>query len=354
VTVLLGGASSGAPWRISPLACLCAILCTVACTRRPADRVAFDVDAAPDIRSATSDAAPEQRPGATAFEGVMPSHAPAARPYDLDADHAPAAPPYDVKADLSARSAKARSELGQGAALDIEEDVFLFAATRRDRTFEASIQLARKAFDAFFNGRFARRPARAVTVYLLAAKGPYDTFCKQHLGSECAAEFGFYERGLREIVANLGPGITTLTHELVHPIVQSDFPDAPEWINEGLGALFEMPVLPHPGEIHGAKNWRYPRLRAALTSKAERASTRLDALFAMTGATFRDSEADLHFAMARYACQWLDARGQLWPFYAAWRDNVLDDPTGEKAFVRVVGTAPAQANEEWVRWVLGL
>ncbi len=115
-----------------------------------------------------------------------------------------------------------------------------------------------------------------------------------------------------------------------------------------------MPVFPRPGEIHGAVNWRLPRLRAALASKTERASVTLDALFAMTTATFRGPDEDLHTAMARYFCQWLDGRGALWPFYQAWRDGVASDPTGEKAFARVTGTTPAEATGAWIAWVLGL
>ena len=44
------------------------------------------------------------------------------------------------------------------------------------------------------------------------------------------------------------PWADTITHELVHPIVESDFPRAPTWIDEGLASLFEAPVLPRPGE----------------------------------------------------------------------------------------------------------
>jgi hypothetical protein len=74
----------------------------------------------------------------------------------------------------------------------------------------------------------------------------------------------------------------------------------------------------------------------------------------MTRADFHAGDENLHYAMARYVCQWLDARGQLWPFYHAWRDGVTDDPAGEKAFARAVGMTPAQANESWVKWVRGM
>jgi hypothetical protein len=158
-----------------------------------------------------------------------------------------------------------------------------------------------------------------------------------------------------------GPGIGTLTHEMVHPLVEADFPKAPTWIDEGIASLFEAPVLPRDGEIHGAKNWRLPRLLAAMratkpaaggaTRLEARLDARLDVLFGMSDATFRDDDETLHYAMARYACQWLDQRGKLWAFYRAWRDGIDTDPTGEHAFVAAMGQTPAEANETWQAWV---
>jgi hypothetical protein len=140
----------------------------------------------------------------------------------------------------------------------------------------------------------------------------------------------------------------------VHPLVETDFPRAPTWLNEGIASVFEAPSIPRPGEIHGVKNWRHPRLARALRSKDERAAARLDALFGMPDETFRDDDEDLHYAMARYACQWLDDRGLLWRFYQRWRDHVADDPTGAASFEAVVGSTPAGADAAWRRWVLAL
>ena len=70
----------------------------------------------------------------------------------------------------------------------------------------------------------------------------------------------------------------------------------------------------------------------------------------MSDAAFGKDEL-LHYAMARYACQWLDERDKLWAFYHAFRDGIADDPTGEEAFTAVVGKAPKDANEQWVTWV---
>jgi len=193
-----------------------------------------------------------------------------------------------------------------------------------------------------------------VGVYLFATSDTYQAYCRAHLGGECPSVFGVYHPDVRRIVMNAGPGLGTLTHELVHPIVETDFPKAPIWINEGLASLFEAPVMPRPLEIHGAKNWRWPRLITGFGTPAEKDSAKVDALFGMSDATFRDDLEKLHYATARYLCQWLDGKGLLWPFYRTWRDHVDTDPTGEKTFTQVVGMTPAQANLPWTAWVKAL
>jgi hypothetical protein len=269
--------------------------------------------------------------------------------------------PYDLEADIRDRTERAHAELGDSAPVRVEAGVFVLVGPRPGRFFDASVKLAHDALQAYFHGRFARPPARAVTVFVFPKEAPYRTFCRQHLaasrwgGAEhCDTALGFYAGVSREIFANLEPGLTTLTHELVHPIVESDFPEAPAWLNEGLGALYEMPVFPRAGEVHGGKNWRLPGLRATLAATRTHDATQLGALFAMSSDDFRTGNVNLHYAVARYLCQWLDAREQLWPFYRAWRDGFLDDPTGETTFARVTGGTPADAQAAWEAWVRGL
>jgi hypothetical protein len=184
-----------------------------------------------------------------------------------------------------------------------------------------------------------------VAVYLFPSAAPYQAYCKEHMGSACLSKYGSYHPDRRLIVMNAGLGLGTLTHELVHPIVETDFPNAPIWINEGIASLFEAPVLIGPGEITGTKNWRLPRLMGSL------ASVRLDSLFGMDDATFRNASEDLHYATARYLCQWLDERGWLFPFYQRWRDNAAGDPTGTQAFQAITGLTPAKAHDPWVAWL---
>jgi hypothetical protein len=212
----------------------------------------------------------------------------------------------------------------------------------------------RRALAIYETSFFARLPDRGVTVYVFGSKSTFRPFCLRRQRIDCDDDLAYYSRYGREIAVNVGPGPTTITHEIIHPLVQTDFPRAPLWFDEGLGALFEQPVFSPPGEIHGAKNWRYERLAQALASPAERRKVRLEALFSMNPEPFIALPQSLVYAMARYACQWLDERGQLWPFYRAWRDGVSSDVRGDKAFASVVGKTPAEANDEWVGWVEGL
>jgi hypothetical protein len=260
-------------------------------------------------------------------------------------------PPYDLAGDRKRVEATAREELGD-VSIQTAQDVFVLVAAPgwNASALASSVELTTRAIDAYFNGRFDKKPDKAIGVYLFPEAKSYQAYCRAKLGGECDSPFGMYHPNIRRIVMNAGPGLGTLTHELVHPIVESDFPRAPTWINEGIASLYEAPVIPRTGEIHGVKNWRWPKVIAGVNAGA----ARVDALFGMSDATFRGPEEKMHYANARYVCQWLDQRGLLWPFYRAWRDSYESDPTGEKAFFRVTSQTPAQANAAWTAWVKAL
>ncbi len=262
-------------------------------------------------------------------------------------------PVYDLAADLELRENAAKDEVGKAVHTEVTHGVFLFITPRRG-ALAGAVSVANRALDAYFNGRFTTPPKRAISVFLFPNATSYQAWCTRHWKEPCDSPYGFYLARERSIIMNVGPGIGTLTHELVHPLVEADFPEAPDWINEGIASLFERFLLSRPGEIHGAKNWRHPRLILAWRSKTERDEARLPALFGMSDETFRDKKEDLHYAMARYLCQWLDAHGWLWPFYQKWRDSFASDPTGSQAFTSVVGKTPEAAHEQWQRWVRAL
>jgi hypothetical protein len=262
-----------------------------------------------------------------------------------------ATPTYDLSADVAARAAEAKRELGDRTSIRAVQDVFVLITPPGQANSNATGTLTQQVLQAYFNGRFDKRPARAVSVYLFQDAKSYEAYCRKRWAAPCGTPFGFYRPDERRIVMNVGPGIGTLTHELVHPIVQTDFPGAPEWINEGIASLFEALTMPTPGQIHGVKNWRHPRLLRALRSAKERDRASLAALFKLDDQAFRNDDEDLHYATARYLCQWLDQQGKLWPFYQRFRDHRDSDPSGEQSFAAVVGKTPAEADAEWASWV---
>ncbi len=274
--------------------------------------------------------------------------APAAAPVQVSEP-----PPYDLDADRERRIKAAKAELGARTQTRIVSDIFVVIGPPgwQGQQFEQSVALMRSAMAGYMNGRFGKKPTEAISVYLFPTAAPYEGFCKTKYNAPCIAHFGFYQPGDRYMVMNIGLGAGTLTHEIVHPLFETDFPKGPTWLNEGIASVFEQPILGKPGEIHGGKNWRLPRLRQALTTK-ERDKARLDVLFGMSDETFRGEAEDLHYAQARYVCQWLDEKGKLWPFYQKWRDNFANDPTGEKSFEEVMGMKPAEAHAAWAKWAL--
>lgn len=261
-------------------------------------------------------------------------------------------PPYDLDDDMADRRAKLKAEVGKGTTFEVVESVFLIASPNGN--VGQAVVVSKAAIEAYFNGRFAKRPEKAITVLLFDKAAPYDKWCTTTWGKPCGTPFGFYAADVRTVVMNVGPGIGTLTHELVHPIVESDFPGAPDWINEGIASLFEAFSLPKKGEIHGNKNFRHPGLLSALRSKKGREWANLPNLFAMSDKTFRGAREGLNYSIARYFCMWMDGQKKLWPFYQRWRDTAATDPTGEKAFVAAMGKTPAELDAAWSAWVQAL
>lgn len=265
-----------------------------------------------------------------------------------------AAMAYDLEGDRNARTKLAKEELGPRIPLMYVAPIFVVAGGggHSQASLAADASLIDRALVAYLNGRFAKGPEQAISVYLFPDPSTYHAYCQKHYGAQCISRFGFYEPSERKMVMNGAGG--TLTHELVHPMVEADFPRAPIWLNEGIASLFEQPIIPRAGEIHGGKNWRLPRLLAGISTKAEQSEARLDALFAMSDTGFRNAREDLHYALARYVCQWLDGQNKLWDFYHQFRDHFDDDPSGRKAFETVVGMPTEQAAPLWQRWVHSL
>ena len=127
------------------------------------------------------------------------------------------------------------------------------------------------------------------------------------------------------------------------------------WLVEGMASLYELPDFDsEPGQVHGKVDFRRDILLNALKDPKRAKRVSLDGLLALGNDEFRDPEWEsLSYAVAREAMRWLDSQGRLWAWYSAWRDGVLGDISGEKAFEKVMGETSAEGTEAWVEWLNG-
>jgi hypothetical protein len=93
-----------------------------------------------------------------------------------------APPPYDLASDRAHIEEVARTELGASTTSQTAEDVFVLVAAPgwNKASLAASTDLTTRAIDAYFNGRFDTKPARAIGVYLFADAASYQAYCKAH------------------------------------------------------------------------------------------------------------------------------------------------------------------------------
>ncbi len=180
---------------------------------------------------------------------------------------------YDLDADVRARVDAAKGLWGPDAHVEIVAGTFVIVAADQKGALERAVSLAERALDALFRDRFGQRPDRAVTVTLWSTAAGYDAYCSKRVGSACGDDLGVYIVRTSEILVNVAPGLTTLTHEIVHPIVQHDFPPRAEVARRRPGIALRSPGVPFARrdpwspQLANASPRRSPRaLRRAIAS----------------------------------------------------------------------------------------
>lgn len=155
-----------------------------------------------------------------------------------------------------------------------------------------------------------------VMVYLFRDKTSYAEHVQRLWNEPVVSPYGYYIASENRIVCNGATGPGTLVHELVHALMEPDFPDAPVWLSEGMASLYEHSDLRN-NSIRGLDNWRLPDLQTNLdTAKYLLLTT----LFDMSYDEFSANDISAHYAEARYFCMFLEEKGLLRSLYADMRN----------------------------------
>jgi len=199
---------------------------------------------------------------------------------------------------------------------------------------------------------FARDPAQIVTIYLFGDRPSYEVNARRLTGQPAGTPFGFYSPSQHALIMNISTGRGTLVHEIVHPFMETNFPDCPPWFNEGMGSLYEgVGRRNHP--IWGYLNWRLPGLQQAIRRGAVPAFAHL---MRMNETQFYEQDSGTNYAQSRYLLYYLQDKGLLQTYYHAFVKNHGKDPTGYQTLKQVLGEPGRDMTafqRTWEQHVLG-
>jgi hypothetical protein len=194
---------------------------------------------------------------------------------------------------------------------------------------------------------FPERPDKLIEVWLFRNERSFRSGAKKYFGDAPDTPFGYYSPEHSAMIMNAN-GLGTLSHELVHPYMEKNFPNVPSWFNEGLASLFEYPGE-SKGHIIGHVNWRLPELKKEIKAKT---LPSLKKLLHTTTDEFYNADWDA-YAQARYLCYYLQEQGKLHAFYDKFHADTKDE-TGQAALEAVLGQDLDTFEPKWREWVLAI
>ncbi len=195
---------------------------------------------------------------------------------------------------------------------------------------------------------FTKRPDKIIEVWLFYNEKTYRAGAKKYFNDEPETPYGYYSPTAEALIMNIGPGAGTLSHEVVHPYMEANFPNVPSWFNEGLASLYERPIEKN-GHIWGLPNWRLPNLKKQLKAKT---LPSIPTLLKTTRDGFYNADYD-SYAFARYLMLYLQEKGKLREFYTKFLAD-KKDLTGQAAMEDVLGEKLDTFEPKWRKWALEL
>lgn len=198
---------------------------------------------------------------------------------------------------------------------------------------------------------FKKDPNEILEVWLFKDDASYRKNARLMFGDNPSTPYGYYSRAHKALIMNINTGGGTLVHELVHPLMEANFPACPPWFNEGMGSLFEQCGTKN-GHIYGYTNWRLQGLQRAIREKR---MISFETLMSMDAQTFYNEDRGENYAQARYLCYYLQEKGLLRKFYKEFVNKQGEDPSGFKSLKKILGETDMDSFKiRWEKYVLTL
>ena len=222
---------------------------------------------------------------------------------------------------------------------DMPEDVL-------ERLHRDVVQPTARALNVGFFDSPAFEP---ITIVAFSKEAGFRDFARRVDRRQPDSYYGYYLRTNRRLVVNISTGAGTLAHELTHALAHFDFPNMPEWFDEGLASVFEQSEFSDTGSrLTGTDNWRVQHVLRALHDNRLRKTDEL-----VQGGTVRSNNEMIDYAHARYVCLFLQEQQLLEPFYRKLRSRAEIDPTGWDTLHEIVTVgSDSDLDTDFRRWVV--
>lgn len=250
--------------------------------------------------------------------------------------------------ELDARAAELEKKLkGQGYTVLVEPPFVVIGDSPAKEVKRITTGFFRQKVSLLEKDFFTKRPDKLLEVWLFRNEKSFRAGAKKFFDDTPDTPYGYYSPDDNALIMNAS-GLGTLSHELVHPYMEANFPDVPSWFNEGLASLYERPSE-KKGHIIGLPNWRLPNLK-----KEIKAGTlpKMSKLLGTTRDQFYEADYDA-YAYARYIVYYLQEQGKLQDFYKKFLED-KKDLTGATALAAVLGEDLDTFEPKWRKWVMAI
>jgi len=251
-------------------------------------------------------------------------------------------------ADADRLRAEAKRDLGEGAAVRIDEPFGLAIGSNAEETSLAQcVENVRKLRDPL-RARFGMTgPPLPVQGLAFKDGESYRAYMGRRY-PERAAMGGYYDPVARRLVADLGNGLPVFTHEFCHSVFSDDFGVLPPWLSEGLACLFENYRI-EEGAAAGEGDGKTALVRRSVQTGRAPSLARMVAL---TDAEFHGEDRTSRYMQASAVCLYLQEKGRLAAVYAELKKARAADPTGAKSLEAACGQPVEKIDEDFRGWIL--